>query len=41
MGNSNNESQNAADVNFPMQKYINNGLTPAAVLKIKEAFDSY
>jgi hypothetical protein len=35
MGNSNSESQNIADANFPMQKYINSGLTPAAVLKIK------
>jgi hypothetical protein len=41
MGNSNSESLNVPDANFPMQKYINNGLSPTAVLKIKEAFDSY
>lgn len=35
MGNRNGNSLAGADANFPMQKYINSGLNPAAVLKIK------
>lgn len=41
MGNRNDSALAAADANFPMQKYINSGLSPAAVLKIKEAFDAH
>lgn len=40
MGNRNG-NLTTTDANFPMQKYINSGLSPQAVLKIKEAFETY
>jgi hypothetical protein len=40
MGNSNSQGR-PLDADFPMYKYVNKGLSPEAVLKIKEAFDSY
>lgn len=41
MGNSNESQNRLPDADFPMQKYVNKGLSPSAVIKIKEAFDSY
>ena len=41
MGNRNDSTLSATDANFPMHKYINSGLSPAAVIKIKEAFEAH
>lgn len=42
MGNENSNHAKAADLkNFPMQKYLNQGLKQQEIIKIKEAFDSY
>lgn len=42
MGNENSDAATAAGLrNFPMQKYINQGLTQQQILKIKEAFNAY
>lgn len=42
MGNSENSTANAESMkNFPMQKYLNQGLNQQQIIKIKEAFDSY
>lgn len=42
MGNENSDAATAASLrNFPMQKYLNQGLNQQQILKIKEAFDAY
>lgn len=41
MGNTSASDSRLPDPDFPMQKYVNRGLAPVAVIKIKEAFDSY
>lgn len=41
MGNDNSQHVGADLMNFPMQKYINKGLSQQQIIKIKEAFDSY
>lgn len=41
MGNSENYSNKANLRDFPMQKYLNQGLNQNQILQIKEAFDSY
>jgi hypothetical protein len=40
MGNA--ESENKVyDPNFKMQNYVNQGVKPAEILKIKDAFDAF
>ena len=41
MGSSNTVPQPHVDSSFPMQKYINRGLTQLEIVKVKEAFDSF
>lgn len=42
MGNESSHSAPAANLrDFPMQKYLNQGLSQQQILKIKEAFDAY
>ena len=41
MGNSNSPSTPLADSSFPMQRYLNRGLSQNDILKVKEAFDSF
>jgi len=42
MGNNSSQQSSSVDLrNFPMQKYINQGLKQQEIIKIKEAFDSY
>jgi len=41
MGNTENRSQRSTLQNFPMHKYLGQGLTQNQILQIKEAFDSY
>jgi len=41
MGNSENYSSKASLRDFPMQKYLGQGLNQNQILQIKEAFDSY
>jgi len=41
MGNSENYSNKANLRDFPMQKYMGQGLNQNQILQIKEAFDSY
>jgi|688.fasta_scaffold607065_2 hypothetical protein len=42
MGNDNSQAATASSLkDFPMQRYLNQGLTQQQILKIKEAFDAY
>ena len=41
MGNSETNTMAVNLKDFPMQKYINQGLSQNQILQIKEAFDSY
>jgi hypothetical protein len=41
MGNSENYSNKANLRDFPMQKYLGQGLNQNQILQIKEAFNSY
>jgi len=41
MGNSENRARQANLRDFPMQKYLGQGLNQNQILQIKEAFDSY
>lgn len=41
MGNSENYSTKPQHRDFPMQKYLGQGLNQNQILQIKEAFDSY
>lgn len=41
MGNEAQSYKKSYDSNFQMQKYINRGLPPSEVLKVKEAFDAF
>lgn len=41
MGNEHQASRPVDLKNFPMQKYLNQGLKQQEIIKIKEAFDSY
>ena len=41
MGNESATSNPESLKDFPMQKYLNQGLRQAEIIKIKEAFDAY
>jgi hypothetical protein len=41
MGNSETQASHANLKDFPMQKYLGQGLNQNQILQIKEAFDSY
>jgi|688.fasta_scaffold1384738_1 hypothetical protein len=41
MGNSGNYSNKPQHRDFPMQKYLNQGLNQNQILQIKDAFDFY
>ncbi len=42
MGNDNTQALASADLrNFPMHKYIGDGMNQQDIIKVKEAFDSY
>ena len=41
MGNNPSAANSPNMKNFPMQKYINQGMSQQEVIKIKEAFDAF
>lgn len=41
MGNETQASNRTYDPDFKMQNYINKGLPPSEILKVKEAFDAF